>query len=191
MEVPYIGSKISLLSKSMIRYEGILHKIDMETATVALTQVRSFGTEQRDAPAVVPGSAEVYTHIVFRGSDIADITVCAPDPVTTPQLPPDPAIVSSVNDPIPQADPAPTRRPPPGLEPKSQDNAGQQQAPQRRQQQQHQQKNGNPQISQHGQRSNSVEQQQQRRTQRTNTGLQPRFDLVLRIHGHACSSISV
>lgn len=34
----YIGSKISLISKKEIRYEGILYTLDMEEATVTLSQ---------------------------------------------------------------------------------------------------------------------------------------------------------
>lgn len=98
--IPYIGSRISLISKKEIRYEGILYSINTKEATVALQTVRSFGTEDRmtdphtHAPSVGPSSS-IFDYIIFNGADIKDLHVCeAANNVEN--LPDDPAIVNSM-----------------------------------------------------------------------------------------------
>jgi len=94
--IPYLGSKISLISKSEIRYEGILYTIDTKESTVALAKVRSYGTEDRPTDRPVAPRDETYEYIIFRGADIKDIRVCQPpkpQPTLEGGLPNDPAIV--------------------------------------------------------------------------------------------------
>lgn len=89
--MPEIGSKISLISKADIRYEGKLFTVDPNECTIALSHVRSFGTEDRCPHYPVPAQTQVYEYILFRGSDIKDISIINPQ-----QLPNDPAIVSGM-----------------------------------------------------------------------------------------------
>ena len=80
--LPYIGSQISLISKSDIRYEGTLSSIDTTQHTVSLSNVRSFGTEGRRGDGRdIPSSTEIYEIIIFRGADIKDLTVIQSTPI--------------------------------------------------------------------------------------------------------------
>ncbi|KAI9759381.1 MAG: hypothetical protein M4579_002370 [Chaenotheca gracillima] len=96
----FIGSRISLVSRSDIRYVGTLHEINSENSTVALEQVVSFGTEgRRNSPddEIAP-SDSVYEYIVFRGSDVKDLRIEEAPKETKqpqPQVPDDPAILGS------------------------------------------------------------------------------------------------
>lgn len=120
---PYIGSKISLISKLNIRYEGTLYTVDAVESTIALAKgchsfifklffksfsVQSFGTEDRQTDVFVAPRVEVYDFIIFKASDIKDLVVCeAPKSGTQPNpfssgLTYDPAIVSISKKPPPE-----------------------------------------------------------------------------------------
>ncbi|EAN32665.1 Scd6-like Sm domain protein [Theileria parva strain Muguga] len=72
---PFIGTKISLISKVGIRYEGSLHSLNTDDSTIVLKDVRSMGTEGRSTGNEVPPSTKVHDFVVFRGEDVTDILV--------------------------------------------------------------------------------------------------------------------
>lgn len=86
----FLGKTISLISNSDIRYVGVLHEINAKDSTVSLRQVRSYGTEgRRIGVDAVPASSNVYQFIVFKGSDVKDLTVS-----DDPPIPEQPVMVS-------------------------------------------------------------------------------------------------
>ncbi|XP_042036686.1 decapping 5-like protein isoform X2 [Salvia splendens] len=93
----FIGSFISVMSKSEIRYEGILYFLNPQDSTFGLKDVRTFGTEgRRNDGKEVPPSDKVFEYILFRGSDIKDVKVITNPLVQKPEkLHNDPAIIES------------------------------------------------------------------------------------------------
>ncbi|RLV93238.1 Protein SCD6 [Spathaspora sp. JA1] len=76
----YIGKTISLISNKGLRYVGLLDNINSEDATVGLNSVRLLGTEGRMAAngtpnLEVPPGNDIYEYVVFRGSDVKDLSV--------------------------------------------------------------------------------------------------------------------
>ncbi len=69
---PYIGSRITLLSKSHIRYEGILYTINMEESTIALQNGACCAAR---TPACLPAGAvqqpcPTFTALLGTGQDV-------------------------------------------------------------------------------------------------------------------------
>lgn len=93
----YIGALISLISKSDIRYQGLLASINPNEATIALEKVRSWGTEGRVSAQgrpqeEIPASDHVYEYIMFRAADVKDLKIDDPNPPKLTPAPPQPAL---------------------------------------------------------------------------------------------------
>lgn len=76
---PLLGSRISLISKKNIRYEGTLYSINESDATVALQNVCAYGTEGRESQVqgdtYVSPQDQIHPYLLFRGCDIKDLHV--------------------------------------------------------------------------------------------------------------------
>lgn len=71
-----LGSTVTLVSKSNIRYTGTLYTVDPTEHTISLADVRALGTEGRGTKyrQVLP-DCKVYEYIIFRRADVRDVKV--------------------------------------------------------------------------------------------------------------------
>ncbi|KAF7491807.1 hypothetical protein SSS_07915 [Sarcoptes scabiei] len=92
ISTPFYGSKMTLISKLGNRYEGLLCHIDPNESTLTLSQVRSFGSEDRNVENKFAPMDKIFDYIKFNAADIKDLVVDQPP---APPLTEDPAIVQA------------------------------------------------------------------------------------------------
>jgi len=87
----YLNSNVSLISKASIRYEGTLFSIDPHESTITLSNVKSFGTEDRQVDKFLAPKDTLFEYIIFKANDIKELIVDEPlnDPaIVQAQMPP-------------------------------------------------------------------------------------------------------
>lgn len=87
----YLNSNVSLISKALIRYEGTLFSINPQEATITLSNVKSYGTEDRRVDKFLEPKDTLFEYIIFKANDIKELIV--DEPVSDHD--PDPAILSA------------------------------------------------------------------------------------------------
>ncbi|KZT23986.1 hypothetical protein NEOLEDRAFT_1135816 [Neolentinus lepideus HHB14362 ss-1] len=103
MALSFIGKPISLISHSDVRYRGILAGIDPAASTIQLSNVYSMGTETRRPPSeYIPPVQDPYQYIIFRASEVKDLSVDEAQPPPRRSVHDDPAVLGvSAPGPIP------------------------------------------------------------------------------------------
>ena len=67
-----------MISKKNIRYEGVLYSINESDSTLALQNVKSYGTEGREkleGTEFIGTQEGIHAYLLFRGCDIKDLHV--------------------------------------------------------------------------------------------------------------------
>ncbi|KAJ3500266.1 hypothetical protein NLJ89_g9875 [Agrocybe chaxingu] len=131
MAQSFIGKPISLISHSDVRYRGILAGIDPQASTIQLSNVYSMGTESRRPPQqYIAPNPDPYNYIIFRASEVKDLSV--DDQVHQPQrsVHDDPAIIrASADPPKPPQPPYPPTATAPASQPQTYAQQAQPRAP--------------------------------------------------------------
>ncbi|EFH46250.1 hypothetical protein ARALYDRAFT_329610 [Arabidopsis lyrata subsp. lyrata] len=75
----YIGSFVTMISNTDLRYEGIICFLNIQDSTLGLQNVICYGTEGRNTNGFqVPPYNKVYDYILFNGNDFKEIIVKPP-----------------------------------------------------------------------------------------------------------------
>jgi len=74
----YLNSNVSLISKASIRYEGTLYSINPQEATITLSNVKSYGTEERKVDKFLAPKDTLFEYIIFKANDIKELIVDEP-----------------------------------------------------------------------------------------------------------------
>lgn len=74
----YLNSNVSLISNASIRYEGTLYSINPQEATITLSNVRSYGTEDRKVEKFLAPKDTLFEYIIFKANDIKELIVDEP-----------------------------------------------------------------------------------------------------------------
>jgi len=69
----FIGSRISLISNSKVRYEGTLYTVDPQGSTIALQNVKCMGTENRRVEKPIKSSNTIYEFMIFNGENVKNL----------------------------------------------------------------------------------------------------------------------
>jgi len=76
----FIGSRISLISNSKVRYEGTLYTIDPKGSTLALQNVKCMGTEKRSVEKPIKSSNTIYEFMIFNGENVKNLELIEETP---------------------------------------------------------------------------------------------------------------
>jgi len=84
----FIGSRISLISNSKVRYEGTLYTVDPQGSTIALQNVKCMGTENRRVDKPVKYSNTIYEFMIFNGENVKNLELIedAPNDLNDPAI---------------------------------------------------------------------------------------------------------
>lgn len=70
-----VGSIVNLITNAQVRYEGTLKGIDRVSRSMHLTNVISFGSENRKVPDMIAASATIKPDVVFKVELIKDFEI--------------------------------------------------------------------------------------------------------------------